>query len=281
VPLEDEMTYRDDREALVQRADNLEEQLAEANERLKAARQSLAVQEKKDAEDERRLAELAAQVDALRGRLGLPARVITEPKKESSTAAVVALGSMVVLGLFMAGGVLVYAITSPGAGEPQPPPSPVMPWVIGGAFVLFGLPLVGLALSTFAKDRRIAKWPRTQGTILVSRISSSTNTARDKDGYDRQYTSHTPEVSYSYAVEGTEYEGSVIARGGVSTSNRKVAVASIDRYPPGKAVDVLYDPTDPTTAYLEVRRSIGGVILLGCGGLLMGIGVLIIGLVAG
>lgn len=273
------MTYRDDRDALVQRADNLEEQLAEANERLKAARQSLATQEKKDEEDERRLAELSAQVDALRGRLGLPARVITTPKKESSTATIVALGSLVVLALFMAGGVLVYAITSPRPGEPQPPPSPVMPWLIGGAFVLFGLPLVGLALSTFAKDRRIAKWPRAPGTILVTRISSSTRTSRDKDGYDRQYTSFTPEVSYSYAVEGTEYEGSVVARGGVSTSNRAAADACIERYPSGKAIDVLYDPTDPTTAYLEVRRSIGGVILLGFGGVLMAIGVLIIGLV--
>lgn len=39
-----------------------------------------------------------------------------KPKKESSTATTVALGSLVVLRLFMAGGVLVYAITSPGAG---------------------------------------------------------------------------------------------------------------------------------------------------------------------
>jgi hypothetical protein len=275
------MTYRNDRDALVQRADNLEEQLAEANERLKAARESLAAEKEKDEEDERRLAELAGQVDALRGRLGLPpGRVISEPKKESSMATIVALGSLVVFALLLAGGVLVFAITSPGAGEPQPPPSPVMPWAIGGAFALFGLPLVGLALITFAKDRRIAKWPRAPGTIISSRIASSSHTSRDKDGYSRQYTSYSPEVSYSYAVGGTEYEGSAFARVNVSTTTRAVVAACVDRYPPGQAIRVLYDPTDPTTAYLEVRRSMGAAILLGFGGLLMAIGVLIVGLVS-
>lgn len=275
------MTFRSDRDALLHRADSLEAQLAEANERLKLAREKLAAQEEKDEEDERRLAELAAQVDVLRGRLGLPpGRVITKPKQESSTAKFVALGSLVVLALMLAGGVAVFAITSPGPGEPQPPPSPVMPWVLGGAFALFGLPLVGLALSTFAKDRRIARWPRAPGTVVSSRIASSTGTTRDKQGYSQEYTSYTPEVTYRYVIDGTEYEGSAVARGELSTTTRSAVEACVDRYAPGNAIEVLYDPTDPTTAYLEVRRSIGALILLGFGGLLMGIGVLIIALVA-
>jgi hypothetical protein len=139
---------------------------------------------------------------------------------------------------------------------------------------------VGLSLSTGAKDRRIAKWPRAPGTIISSRIASSTYTGQDRDGYSQQYTSYTPEVSYSYSVDGTEYEGSVIARANVSTSTHAVVAACIDRYSPGKTISVLYDPTDPTTAYLEGRRSIGAAILLGFGGLLMAIGVLIIALVA-
>lgn len=274
------MTYRNDRDALVQRAENLEEQLAEANEQLKAAEASLAAQEKKDEEDERRLAELSAQVDTLRGRLGLPpARVVTKPKKESSMGATVALGSLVVLALFLAGGVVMHVLTLPGPGEPEPPPSPAMPWILGGAFALFGLPLVGLALSTFAKDRRIARWPTSPGKILSMRVASSTTTSRDKDGHARSYTSFRPEVTYTYSVAGIEYEGCAIARGGVATSNRAAAAAYEERYAPGKDVDVLYDPADPTTAYLEVKLSIGAAILLGFGGLLMSIGLLIIGLV--
>lgn len=273
------MTYRDDREALVQRADSLERELAEAMQRLKATRDSLAAQAEKDEQDERRLAELEAQVDALRGRLGLPpARVISKPKKESSTAMTVVLGGLVVFALMLAGGVLVYAITSPGAGEEPAPPSPVMILLVGGAFAVFGLPLVWLALSTFAKDRGIAKWPRAEGKIISSRIASSIRTSRDKDGYSQQYTTYTPEVAYSYAVDGTEYEGSAVARVDVSTSTRAVIAACVDRYAPGKAIMVFYDPADPTTAYLEVRRSVGAAILLGLGGTLTAIGVLLIGL---
>lgn len=272
-------TYRDDRAALVQRADNLERELAEAMQRLEAARDSLAAHAEKDEQDERRLAELEAQVGELRRRLGLPpARVITKPKEESSTAATVVLGGLVVFALMLAGGVLVYFITSPGAGEEPAPPSPVMLLVVGGAFAVFGLPLVWLSLSTFAKDRGIAKWPRAEGKILSSRITSSTSTSRDKDGYSRQYTTYTPEVAYFYSVDGTEYEGSTVARVDVSTSNRAAIAAWVDRYPPGQAVSVFYDPQDPTTAYLEVRRSIGAAILLGLGAVLTAIGVLLIGL---
>ncbi len=83
---------------------------------------------------------------------------------------------------------------------------------------------------------------------------------------------------YSYSVDGTEYEGSAIARGNVSSSTPSGVTACIDRYPLGKTISVLYDPKDPSTAYLEVRRSTGAVILLGLGGLLTAIGALLVGL---
>lgn len=270
------MEYRDDRDALRQRAENLEAQLAEANEQLKEARERYAAQAQKDEEEERRVAELEAQADELRRRLGLPpGRVISKPKEESSTAMIVVLGGLVVFALLVAGGVLVFVITSPGAGEAPSPPSPVMPLVIGGVFAVFGLPLVWLALHTFRKDRDIAKWPRAPGKILSSRVASSSYTAKDRDGYSRQYTSYSPEVSFTYVVDGTEYEGSAVARSVDSTSNRASVEACVDRYARGKEIMVFYDPSDPTTSYLEVRRSIGAMILLGFGALLTAIGVLI------
>jgi hypothetical protein len=266
------LEYRDDRAALRDRADSLEDELAEANERLKAARESLAASAEKDQRDEQHLAELEEQLNELRRRLGLPPeRVISKPKKESSAAGVVVLLGLSVFALMLAVGVVVFGVLSPGGGEP---PAALL-LVVAGAFALFGLPLMGLALSTFAKDRAIARWPRSQGKILSSRIETSTSTERDDRGYNRRVTRHSPVVSYSYVVDGTEYEGNAVARSVAMTTNRTAVQACIDRYAAGKEVMVLYDPKDPTTAYLEVRRSWGAFILLGFGGLLAAIGVVL------
>ena len=52
----------------------------------------------------------------------------------------------------------------------------------------------------------------------------------------------------------------------------------VDAYPVGQSVMVLVDPADPAKTWLEVRRSIGAMILLGFGGLWIGIGVMLVGL---
>jgi hypothetical protein len=52
----------------------------------------------------------------------------------------------------------------------------------------------------------------------------------------------------------------------------------VDKYPANCQVMVLYDPTDPTKAHLEVKRSTGAVILLAFGCLWLAIGTLLVGL---
>ncbi|HMR74938.1 MAG TPA: hypothetical protein PKD61_07500, partial [Polyangiaceae bacterium] len=66
------MEYRDDREAARRRAESLEDQLAEANQRLTETSARLVAQAKQDEEEERRLAEVEDEVRELRRRLGLP-----------------------------------------------------------------------------------------------------------------------------------------------------------------------------------------------------------------
>jgi hypothetical protein len=68
------------------------------------------------------------------------------------------------------------------------------------------------------------------------------------------------------------------ARTELRTSDAAAVKQIIDRYPDGSAVQVFYDPKDPTIAYLETRRSGGAVFLLLFGGLfaVMGLGALVL-----
>jgi len=147
--------------------------------------------------------------------------------------------------------------------------------VFGGTFLITGLVPIWLAMRTFAKDRAIARWPRAPGRVTVSRVDSHTSTSRDQDGYDRRYTLHDPVVHFTYTVGGQELHGDRLARVVVSSSE----VPDLSRYAVGQEVQVFYDPSDPRTAYLEVRRSTGAVILTVFGGIFVAVGLLVPALV--
>lgn len=144
---------------------------------------------------------------------------------------------------------------------------------LGGVFALAGAPMVWLAWRTFGRDRAIAAWPKVAGRILGSHVQRTASTYRDQDGYDRKYTACEPKVRYTYTVGTDVLQGDGIARSIEGTSmGEAMAQRIVDAYPAGRDVMVLYDPSRPQTAYLEVRRSIGAIILMGFGGVLMGIG---------
>lgn len=155
---------------------------------------------------------------------------------------------------------------------------PVMAlWILAGAFSLVGLPMVWLARRTFARDRAILGWPRARGVVSSSTLETASQNYRDEDGRTYEHTVHQPIVRYTYTVDGEVLEGDRVAR--VSTwTDRAAAQACVDRYPAQKEVLVHYDPSDPGTAYLEVHRSTGGVILLLFGGLWLAIAALLLGL---
>lgn len=140
--------------------------------------------------------------------------------------------------------------------------------LVGGGFALVGMPMIVLALRAFGKDRTIKRWPRAPGVITGAHLESQGGTYRDSDGFDRDYTTYWPVVHYTYTVDGQELEGTRIARVGYTAGKRK-AEKHLAQYPVGREVRVYRDPTDPSTAYLEVRRSLGGVILLGLGSVFM------------
>ena len=137
--------------------------------------------------------------------------------------------------------------------------------IVAAAIATVGMPFVLLARRTFALDRVIAQWPRAPGVITVSTVESGTSRQRDEAGYDIVRTVYRPIVHYTYAVAGQQLESHHIGRVDYWTG-RVDAQEILDRYPVHKQVEVLYDPADPRTAYLETKRSTGAVILLvmGC-----------------
>jgi hypothetical protein len=138
-------------------------------------------------------------------------------------------------------------------------------WILAAVFGTIGVPFVLIARSVFARDRVISGWPRAPGEITGTRVEQSTRTRREDDGRDITYTVYEPFVRYTYEVAGRKLEGHNIERVAYTT-DKGGAQAVLDRYPPGRRVEVLYDPQDPSTAYLESKRSTGAVILfvMGC-----------------
>ncbi len=96
------------------------------------------------------------------------------------------------------------------------------------------------------------KWPSAQGRIVSSDLAETTSS----DPETHTTTNYEVCVKYEYQGEGRTWVGSVINAWGLwglqSTDVTKVAPV-VDRYPAGKAVEVIYNPRDPGFALLETE----------------------------
>jgi hypothetical protein len=135
-------------------------------------------------------------------------------------------------------------------------------WIIAACLVVVGTPFVLAARRTFERDRIIATWPRAPGVITHASVTTSTGRRYEADHRVVEYTAYEPILRYTYSVAGQELHGKEILPSGAFTTGRSEAEQYMARYPVEKQVEVLYDPNRPTTAYLEVKRSTGAVILL-------------------
>jgi hypothetical protein len=150
--------------------------------------------------------------------------------------------------------------------------------IVGLVFLLTGVPFIWIARRAFARDRAIARWPRAGGVVTNATLDTSKHRLTDKNtGLHSYSTYYTPSVRYTYSVGGQTFEGKNIALSvdGVATT-QDAAQRFIDKYAPGTQLAVLYDPTDPKTAYLEVGRSVGGIILFAFGLFWLALGTLLL-----
>lgn len=127
--------------------------------------------------------------------------------------------------------------------------------------VVLGLVGLGVLVWGFIRMRQSARtrsWPTTQGTIRSSRVTSreapalQTETSYDDDApAPAPRILYSPQVEYTYTVEGQRYTGTELTLDSVEVSNKQHAQAHAARYAPGRPVTVFYDPEDPSRALLE------------------------------
>lgn len=128
----------------------------------------------------------------------------------------------------------------------------------GVGLVVFAVVLfTGAYLGPFGTYQDVQSDGTTQATVLTAEMESATE--RDDGETEVEYY---PRVEYEYAVDGTTYtDDRVFHPSQVSNDPGELrgkefdaqsdARAVLDRYRPGTAVTVYYDPADPPVSYLE------------------------------
>ncbi|MBA3073552.1 MAG: DUF3592 domain-containing protein [Anaerolineae bacterium] len=138
--------------------------------------------------------------------------------------------------------------------------------IVSGVFVIFGIVLLIVWITSKKKAEASQKWPTVPGLILSSRVDIHTST--DSDG--NTSTSYKPVVIYSYSIMGHDYTANRIAFG-ANAFSRKKSDSIIARYPANQQVIVHYNPEKLEDAVLETQAQ-GGILSLILGCFLIGVG---------
>jgi hypothetical protein len=137
------------------------------------------------------------------------------------------------------------------------------------AMLVAGVVLMSFGGVEFKRALDSKSWPSTAGTITNSYLQKN----REKKK-NRWVTTYFPRVEYRYTVADKTFSAGRIAFGGTSGSNQIKAHNVIAKYPPGKAVQVYYNPDDPTVAVLEAGHSFKAIVIVLAGLVFLGAGML-------
>lgn len=146
-------------------------------------------------------------------------------------------------------------------------------------FVIVGVVMIVRSQRDKAKMHQAQNWPSVDGTVLESRVITSTS-SDDEGGSDM----YRPYVKYEYEASGGKYTNDKMSLGMVySTSNQKKSQETVARYPAGKAVKVYVNPANPAESTLEQKGSTTATLVIGivllviglCGGIPALIGMVI------
>lgn len=97
-------------------------------------------------------------------------------------------------------------------------------------------------VSIFIKAKEVENWPRTNGRILRSELTSKFHGS----------TTYEAQIEYEYWVGEKQYTSKQVRTRGTSTKHRSDVAALVEKFPVGRQVTVYYNPEDPSDAYLEV-----------------------------
>jgi hypothetical protein len=117
-------------------------------------------------------------------------------------------------------------------------------------FYAVGLAILGFAFWSARRSTVASGWPTVPGTIESCSIARQS----DNDGGD----TYEVKVRYAYTVGHTEYHGSRLAFGYMSSSGQSAHQDIHAKLKNAKSVDVRYDPADPAVSTLSfgIHRSI-------------------------
>jgi hypothetical protein len=121
-------------------------------------------------------------------------------------------------------------------------------WIFGGGFTFVGLLFVMIGGFEFRQGLLTSDWPTAAGKIIESKVSGSSG--RRSPGSRSTDWDYTVDIRYSYEVDGQKFEGDRLRYGNESHNSWTSAKDEQSLYPPGKAVQVYYDPTTPNRSVL-------------------------------
>lgn len=110
----------------------------------------------------------------------------------------------------------------------------------------FGLALLLFFIAARRTSKQAAKWPSVRGQIVKSEVESF----RKRVG-NSMTTLYRPAVEFAYSVGGREYRANKIMLMTEVSGTQSYAEQMVAKYPADAAVDVHYDPADPSNAALE------------------------------
>ena len=128
--------------------------------------------------------------------------------------------------------------------EAHLPNSDMAPFVL--AATGFGLLTLLFFFAVRRNSKKAASWPSVRGTIVSSGVELY---EKREDG--RTTTLYTAAVEYAYQVHGVDYHSRQINLGMTTAGSQGGAEKVAARYPQGAAVDVHYEPENPSNAALE------------------------------
>ncbi len=125
---------------------------------------------------------------------------------------------------------------------------------------ILGLGLTFLATAKIMKAATAKKWPVTMGTITNSSVSGAIK--------------YYPSVTYTYTVDSVAYNSNRVANMSFKTKNMSVVEDFLKKYPNGSQIQVYYNDSKPSDAFLEPGITSGNYLLSAFGLLLLAIPVL-------
>ena len=118
-------------------------------------------------------------------------------------------------------------------------------------FTAAGLLTTAIAWSNQREAMSARRWPVVRGRIVRSEVESYTTFVGSSNTGGRSVRLFQPVTEYEYTVDGCSYHGDCVALGAQVAGAESFAREQAARYGPDQAVDVHYDPRDPSHALLE------------------------------